>query len=454
MKIPKVEKFSPVHAILRPFFDFYVEKIFFQNIYKLGKEKIPKDEALIVTMSHQAALMDPLAVLVLKNWQPVFLARSDIFKPKLNRAVLFFLKIIPVFRVRDGLRNVKQNEETFAKVVEILKKKKVIVIAPEASHVPQRRIRNLSKGFARFAFEAAEKTGFSLPIKILPVGVHYEDYYSARVSLVVQVGDPVDFSDLYDLYKQNPNKAYLELRDRVADALKKNVIHIENAEKYKACEILKEIGREVMIEKNRDFLFLNEKQRFLKDKKFIEILRSKIKPGNPQAYGQLLSLSEEYAKELEKHKFGDFTVRKDTGIFKLIFKVLMAIVLFPVFLAGFVINAPVYYLPKLQTRKVDDESFHTSFRLVYYLILFPLYYLGLFFLAKFIIPSLWWRLSLFVILPLLGMFSLSYARFVKKTFEKIRFRFGKFREKLRRMRQEIKDLIKNLLDSSNTKEKN
>ena len=57
--------------------------------------------------------MDALAVLFTHNGQPVFLARADIFKKKMIAAILYFLKILPVYRIRDGFSSLKANDEIF-----------------------------------------------------------------------------------------------------------------------------------------------------------------------------------------------------------------------------------------------------------------------------------------------------------------------------------------------------
>ena len=57
--------------------------------------------------------MDPLAVMFSINKQIVFLARADIFKNKIAAKFLHFLKILPVFRIRDGKENLNNNDLTF-----------------------------------------------------------------------------------------------------------------------------------------------------------------------------------------------------------------------------------------------------------------------------------------------------------------------------------------------------
>ncbi len=445
MKIPNIEKRSKLYGFLKPFVDFFHDWIFNQRFYRLNKQNMPKQGPVLVTFTHQCALMDSMMIVSLdSSWQPVHIARADIFLPKLQRKFLFFLKMMPIFRVRDGFRNVKQTWNTFEKASDVFRKKQFIVIAPEANHVPKRRVRTLSKGFARMAFKAEEDNDFKLGLKIVPVGLHYEDYYSARISVVSNVGEPIDFSDLFELYKQDEQKALLALRDRVAEAMKKLIIHIEDLDHYEDCELVRYVGTHVLAKK-KGVKVKNEKDRFVLGKEVVDKLRDEVKKNDPQTYEKIVEAAAEYRKLLEQYKLHDFTVRKDTPLWKLALKTLWHIVTLPLFLYGFVFNVPVYYVPVWMTRKIKEPSFHTSVRFVHYMFLYPLWYILLFFLAKNWIPDPWTRLAFVVSLPLAGIFALSWARAVKKLWEKIRFRFSKYRKQIKQKRQELEKLLEQVL---------
>lgn len=444
MKIPDIENYDFSHTLIKPFLDIYHDWIFNQRHYKLNKHNIPRQGPVLVAFTHQCALMDSMMVLTLTNWQPIHLARADIFKPKFQRKLLFYFKMMPIYRIRDGLKNVKQSLETFKKTAEIFRKKKFVVIAPEANHVAKRRVRTLSKGFARLAFKAEEDNGFNLGLKILPVGLHYEDYYSARISVVSNVGEPIDFSDLLPLYQQDEQKAYLALRDRLAQAFKKLIIHIEDLDKYEDCELARQVGTWVLAEKKK-IKVRNEKDRFLLGKEVVDKLRDNIKRNKPQLFEKIINRAKEYRKSLEDKKLHDFTVRKDASVFRLLLKGLWYLITLPLFAYGFVFNVPVYYIPTWMTRKIKDPSFHTSVRFVHYMFLYPLYYILLYFLsARWIEPALW-RLLFVVSLPFAGAFALSWLRGVGKWLEKIRFRFSPYRKEVKDKRSQLSGLLEQAL---------
>ena len=123
MNINNVEDFSWLYALLKPFASFMHNHIFYKKVYTSGLENIPSEGAVIFAPNHQNALMDALIILSVKNWQPVFMARADIFAGQFVRRLLFFMKILPIFRIRDGRESLKQNDEIFAKSVQVLRKK-------------------------------------------------------------------------------------------------------------------------------------------------------------------------------------------------------------------------------------------------------------------------------------------------------------------------------------------
>ena len=88
-----------------------VHSVFYSEICIINPENVPAKGPVIFAPNHQNALMDALAILLLVDKQPVFMARADIFKKKTVGKILNFLKIIPVFRIRDGVSNLSNNNQ-------------------------------------------------------------------------------------------------------------------------------------------------------------------------------------------------------------------------------------------------------------------------------------------------------------------------------------------------------
>ena len=113
-----IEKYSVGYALVKTVTGFWHNNIFYRRIIVLGRENINPDDHLIFAPNHQNALMDALAVLFTSRDRIVFLARADIFKKKLLASILYFLKILPVYRIRDGFSSLKGNDEIFTKTID------------------------------------------------------------------------------------------------------------------------------------------------------------------------------------------------------------------------------------------------------------------------------------------------------------------------------------------------
>ena len=131
----KIYDVDRLYAFLRPSVDAFI-KASYQKILFLNTDRIPRDAAVIFTPNHCDALMDPLLVLASNRDRKVFIARADIFKKPMLRKILTFFKMIPINRIRDGIRSVTAVEETIRVSIEVLENNVGICILPEGTHRP------------------------------------------------------------------------------------------------------------------------------------------------------------------------------------------------------------------------------------------------------------------------------------------------------------------------------
>ena len=76
-----------------------------KRVVVTGRHLIPKGKPIIFAANHQNALMDPLALCCTNSLQILWLARADIFKSKAARSFLNYIKMLPIYRIRDGKEN-------------------------------------------------------------------------------------------------------------------------------------------------------------------------------------------------------------------------------------------------------------------------------------------------------------------------------------------------------------
>jgi 1-acyl-sn-glycerol-3-phosphate acyltransferase len=136
-----------------------------RRIVVTGLENIPKDKPVIFAANHQNALMDPLALVCTNPLQTLWLTRADIFKTKAVADFLKLLKMIPIYRIRDGKDNLSNNEEIFNQVTLTLESKQSVALFPEAAHSGKRQMLSHKKAIPRIAFEAEEKNNFQLDLQ-------------------------------------------------------------------------------------------------------------------------------------------------------------------------------------------------------------------------------------------------------------------------------------------------
>ncbi|MBR5184038.1 MAG: 1-acyl-sn-glycerol-3-phosphate acyltransferase, partial [Bacteroidales bacterium] len=110
-KEKKIQDYSRAYAFLRHYVDA-VLKLSYKRIRYTGLENIPQDGAVIYAPNHANALMDALIILAMDPKPKVFVARADIFKNPALAKIFKFLKIMPIMRMRDGINEVKKNNET------------------------------------------------------------------------------------------------------------------------------------------------------------------------------------------------------------------------------------------------------------------------------------------------------------------------------------------------------
>ncbi len=430
-----IEKWSPGYELLRTFTKIWHNLFYYRRIHVLGKENIPENEQYILATSHQNALMDAMAVLLKIKKQPVFLARSDIFRKKMIARILYFIKILPIYRIRDGYAELKKNEEIFQKTMDVLENKSVLSILPEGSHAPLRKVRPLKKGVARIAFQLAEKQGFSKDIKIVPVGLEYSDYTKWQQELIIQFGKPVSLSKYYDLYRENPSKAILALVRELREEIKKQMIHIEDDEHYDLYNDLRMLfSQQITLAQHLDPH--DPEQQLKAQQNFIALLEKYLRDHEEKAREIQKNLNA-YTRILERHNISNRHIdRPLMSMPGFLWRALAFLLLSPVFLYGAVNNILPYILSSIPANKVRDITFHSSFKFVISLLLFPVLHLletGIFYLF---VHQPWYTLAYFISLPLSGLFAYRYfVQFsdfrARRKYEKLTRRKHPDMEKLR-----------------------
>ena len=436
-----IEKWDPGYALLKPFVNLNFRG-YFRKIYIQGKENIPRDVPVIFAPNHQNALMDALGVLYALPGQPVFLARSDIFKNPIIARILIFLKLLPIYRIRDGYGSLQRNDQILEKVGDVLKHKKSLVIFPEGNHSANRRLRPLKKGICRIAFQAEEKGAFNLGLQIVPVGLDYDNFYKFGHTLVVRFGKPISVDPFKALYKQNPSRAYIALKKEIAGRLRQEMIHIDDKAHHDAINQLREIYRVRMKDHLNDSLTRRPAQ-LQADQKLIEVCQAQC-AAHPEEATRLARQVKRYLRILDRIRLRVWVFnRRHYAWGPLLSQIPLVVLLFPVFVYGLIHNALPFFLPVLPTRKVKDPQFWSSIKNGVALILFPLFYVLQTITVAVFTNGPWISLAYLISLPATGYLAYHYYVGWKKF--KAKWRYNRLQKKQPFMMKQILDLRREIL---------
>jgi len=176
-------------------------KLFYAKIVIVGKDASNYKKATIILANHPNALIDPLLIACHSSLKPHFLARASVFSNPIIAKLLNFIRMIPVYRIRDGKENMSKNQKTFDSCSNILMQNEAILIFVEGNHSHVRGLRPLKRGFIRIIEQTLEKYK-DLEIDILPVGINYSNPSKSGSSVSICFGERIKVNE----YRDNLNE--------------------------------------------------------------------------------------------------------------------------------------------------------------------------------------------------------------------------------------------------------
>ncbi len=397
-------------------------KRFYSEYIVLGKENIPTEGQVIFAPNHLNALMDALAVHSVSpdNYATVFLARADMFRKKTLARILRACKIMPAFRIRDGIENLGKNNEVFDQCVEVLETNNAMGIMPEGNQELERKIRPLVKGIFRVAFSAQQKIGTSGSVKIVPIGIDMGDLYKFGKHIIINIGVPIDVSEYMTRYDENQPATTNEIRSDLSIALENLVVNLNTEQYYPAFEVATQLCNTSMLEsmqlkKNTVNLFYARQEI---GRKLVKIEQTHTELA--QKLDTLCTDFEHLRKKLNLHinNFEHQSVRSASTALKTLGLLLLS----PVFLIGFALNFLPFFTPVIVRKKmkVKFEGFYTSIHYGVGILIFPIFYLLQAILFFSISGLNWWLILLFIPLEYLsGKWAFSLYKHYKKTIGEI-----------------------------------
>ncbi len=327
---------------------------YYRKIRSIGREKIPKKTPVMFIPNHQNSFMDALLV-VSTNWKyTFFLTRAQAFSSAFMRWFLEYLNMLPVYRVRDGISSVTKNNAIFERCIRMLEKNYAVLVFAEANHNLNRRIRPLSKGFTRIAFDAEQQNNWDLNLHVVPIGVNYTRHKESRNDVTVVYGDPISIKKYQELFQQDERKAANVLKNDVAKVMKACTMHVQNAQHYFLHQLLLDD-----LADDRSHLIDPKKVRPLN-----ENLDDLASEEDYLAAQELIEMSEK--QHIDLSRVQEYTSGKQSPLWK---KLLLS----PFILLGF-LNFRIAYIliDKVIQNTIKDHAFDASIKFLLAVFLFPL----------------------------------------------------------------------------------
>lgn len=363
------------YSILKPIVDWNI-KHSYRKVEVKGYENIPSDGAVLIAPNHCNTLMDALVVLRAFKDQTVFGARADLFNKPFIAKLMYFVRILPMVRQRDGLRNVLKNNETQEVIVETLENRVRFCMYPEGKHRPAHSLQALGKGTFRAVLAANAKFGDKMPIYIVPAGIEYGDYFRYRSTTLLTFGKPINVTEFVKgLDVENDVQMIEPLRKKLASEMSGLITYLNDDENlYTKWSLTKMVAIDKGLNYGNFGTSLYEGM--LANREIAQAIDAAC-ISKPSEMEEILGMVEKFEKKRKKKGLSVYSfTKKNTGL-RVIGKILAALIGLPYYIFSSIASAPMWLTYYLLKSKIRDRAFHNTVgfgvKLGLGLILFPIY---------------------------------------------------------------------------------
>ena len=346
------------YTILKPIVDWNA-KHSYRKIEVTGKENIPTDGAVIIAPNHCNTLMDALVILQAFKDESVFGARADIFNKPFIAKIMTFVRILPMVRQRDGLRNVLKNNETQEIIVDTLENKVRFCMYPEGRHRPAHSLQTLGKGTFRAALAANSKFGDKMPVYIVPTGIEYGDYFRYRSTCLITFGEAINVTEFVKgLNVENEVQMIEPLRKELASRMSKLITFIKDDEQlYNKWALTKMLAADKGL-RYGDFGRSLHKG-MLANREIVADIE-KACEDKPEEMEKLLEKVAEFDKKRRKKGISIYSFRKKNEALNAVGKAFAALIGLPYWIFSAIVSSPMWLTYNLLRSKTRDKAFHNT----------------------------------------------------------------------------------------------
>ena len=419
------------YDILRPIVDWNVKQSY-RRVAVKGQENIPTDGAVILAPNHCNTLMDALVILRANKKETVFGARADMFNIKLVAKIMFFLRILPMVRQRDGLRNVLKNKDTEEIIVETLEHGVPFCIFPEGKHRAAHSLQVLGKGVFRAALSANAKFGEKKPVYIVPVGIEYGDYFRYHSTSLVTYGKAINVTEFVkSLEVENEAQMIEPLRKELTKRMSELITYIDYNEDYDGKWTLTRL---------LSLRYKNTLEEQMKhNRRIIAEIEQKYEK-NPEAMKDLLDKTARFDKVRRKKGISFYSFAAKNIFTRVFLKTLAALIMLPAYVFSAVASLPLWGISAILRKIIKDRAFKNTATFGVRLAGCLTYGPACIALAFCLLP---WKSALFLLLLMIPTYPYfyDYNEFIRRFVSDIKLSFN---SDLKKFKNEIIDTYKSI----------
>ena len=354
------------YSTLLPYVNMHTRRAY-RRFEVHGKKQIPKNSAVIFGVNHSNTLMDALVLLAADNIKKVFIARGDIFKNPAVAKLLNFFRILPIFRIRNGVAAVRQNDDSLNKAVDVIHDHVDLYLFPEGTHRTKHSLMRMGKGLFHIALDANKQFGDQSPVYIIPTAIEYGDYFRYRSTAMINFGQPINVTEfIKNTTEENEAVTINQLKEMLGQEISKLFTYIPDDDDYDAIwEIVK-----MKNEKRSGGLY----NKMLRNRATVDKILA-FKEKQPEEAQTLFKRVLDFAAERRRQKISVTSTAKKYPLLDSLWKLAVLLISLPYFVASAAVNLPVWLTTLIIRGKLKDKAFSNTVSFGVEFVLFPLIFI-------------------------------------------------------------------------------
>ncbi|HHH54480.1 MAG TPA: hypothetical protein ENK91_12540 [Bacteroidetes bacterium] len=404
-------------------------KFFYRNVFVFHKEKVDFNKAAIIASNHPAGFYESIILTTILPKPVHFLVRSDYVNIYFLKWFFNIIKLLPIYRQSEGVKNLSKNQEVFDMINDELRNNSLIGIYPEGSTKYQFKVSSIKKGISRMIANALKES--IQPVRVVPIGFNFSDLTSFRSFLNVYSNGQLNFYK-NDISSDNINKDLRNITRQIEDKLKDVNIDLDEKDKQEVFKTVQTllINEEISSYKVKSYEFNSQlPERLVKLSKKMNLMEH-------TEFEALKGETYIYSELLNKYKMSDSAVRSNKVNF---INILSIVIGLPVFLIGFLMNilpvVPAVFIVRRYTKEIEYKAV--------LLVLLSQFLYFFYFILIICLALLWlnvWGLIV-LISPFLAWYSVRYYDLISDVIQSWRFNSLQKKEDILTQRKKVMNLL-------------